>query len=99
MYNKRVIDVLNMLIFVRYQLKHKTLLLCDESDAEGILSSDRSTAYHISSLRKFPTDTFDTVTLVEIDKFEYEELTKLNLKTPDEIAQTILLELMERGVL
>lgn len=97
--NRQVIDVLDKLLFVRYQLKHKVLLLCDEEDAEGILSSDGQYAYHLSTLNKFPTDEFDTVTLMEISKTEYERLKALCLKTPEQIAEAVLMELMERGAI
>lgn len=98
-HNQRVIDALDQLEYVRYQLKHNTLLLCDEKEAEAVLSSDRTRAYHLSSLCRPRADVFDTVTLEEIDKYEYEKLVMMNLRTPEEIAKNMILELIERGVL
>ena len=98
-HNKKVIDVLPKLTYVKYQLKHNILLLCDETEAQGILSSDGSTAYHISTLLPFPVDNFLNVSLEEITSQEYERLKAFHLKTPEEGAEAVLLDLMERGIL
>lgn len=95
----KIIDVLDRLLYAKYQLKHKILLLCPDTEAELVLSSDRKNAYHTSALLSPPTDIFDTVTIEEIDRYEYEKLKTMNLKSPEEIAESIILELMERGVL
>lgn len=97
--NKQVIDVLQELKFVKYQMKHKILLLCEEEFAQGILSSDGNTAYHISTLLPFPVDCFETVTIEKISQQEYEKLKAFNLKTPEEVTQAVLMELIERGIL
>ncbi len=97
--NQKIIDVLNKLQFVKYQVKNKTLLLCDESEAQGILSSDGEHAWHLSTLNKFPVDIFDTVSIEEIDKVEYERLKILGMKSVEEITQSILLELIDRGIM
>ncbi len=98
-HNKKVIDVLDSLQFCKYQLKHKTLLLCDEKDAQGILSSSGDTAYHIPTCLPFPVDIFPTVSLKEITKSEYDSFTRLHLKTAEQITEELIVELMERGVL
>lgn len=97
--NKKVIDVLDRLVYVRYQIKNKTLLLCDESEAEGILSSDGKHAYHTITLRKFPVDIYDSAEIEEIDIYEYERLKTLHVKTPEEIIDDYTRELIERGIL
>lgn len=98
-YNQKVIDVLDKLQYCKYQLKHRVLLLCDESEAQGILSSSGETAYHISTTLPFPTDIFPTVTIEEIAYPEYEQLSRLCLKTPEQIMEEVVMELIERGVL
>ena len=97
--NKRVIDILDNLYYCKYQFKHDILLGCDEMEAQGIYSSDGSTAYHLSTLNAFPVDKFDTVSLEEITEMEYKRLAMYHLQTPEEIAQNVILELMERGAL
>lgn len=99
LFRGKTIDVLDGLLYAKYQLKHKTLLLCSASEAELVLSGDRKNAYHTSALKSPPTDIFDTVTIEEIDRYEYEKLRIMNLKSPEEIAESIVLELIERGVL
>jgi hypothetical protein len=46
-----------------------------------------------------PIDGYDTVELVEIDKYEYERLRMLNLKTPEEIIDEYTLLLLAGGIL
>lgn len=97
--NTKTIDILDQLVYVKYQTKHRILLSCDIAEAQGILSSDGTIAYHTSEHLPFPCDDFPTVTIEEITKAEYDSLARLHLKTPDEIAQEVILDLMERGVL
>lgn len=96
----KVIDVLDQLIYLKYQPKHKIMVLCSENEAQAILSSDKNTIWHESTLYKVPIDDpkYDTVDLVEIDKFEYKKLKTLNLETPEEIIDAFLLELINGGI-
>jgi hypothetical protein len=94
-----VIDVLDELIYVKYQKKHDVLLLCNENEAQGILSSDKNTAYHISTCNKFPVDKYLNVSISEIDEHEYKTLKLYNLSTPEDIIDNYTMELIERGVL
>lgn len=67
-YNGRVIDVLDKLIYLKWQEKHKVMVLCDENSAQAILSSDGDTIWHEDTLYKIPVDGYETVTLEKIDK-------------------------------
>lgn len=95
----KVIDVLNQLVYLKYQPKHKLMVLCSENEAQAILSSDKNTIWHEETLYRIPVDGYDTVALEQIDKYEYEQLKVLNGKTPQEIVDLFLLELLERGIL
>lgn len=98
-HNQKTIDLISgKLQYVKYQLKHKVLLLCEEKDAQGVLA-DSGKCYHLVTCLPFPCDEFPTVTIEEISEHEYEQLSRLCLKTPEEIAEEIILELMGRGVL
>lgn len=97
--NRNVIDVLSSIQFVKFQLKHKTLLLCNEDEAEGILSSTGDTAYHLSSLNPFPTDDFATVSLEKITEHEYNQLKQNHCMTAEEIIDQYTASLFEQGVL
>ena len=97
--NGRVIDVLDRLVFVKYQKKHDIMLLCDQSEAQAIVSSDGSYVWHVEWLYKIPVDGYDTVDLVEIDEYEYNQLKMLNFKTPEEIIDAYTLLLLDGGVL
>lgn len=97
--NREVIDALDGLRFVKYQIRNKTLLLCKEEEAEGILSSDGTSAYHTTTLRKFPVDIYPVVTIEEIDRYEYDRLITLHCKTPEQIIDDYTRELIERGLL
>ena len=93
----RIIDVLDKLIFLKWQDKHKIMVLCPENDAQAILSSDETNIWHENSLYKVPVDGFDTVDIVEINKYEYEQLKVLNGKTPEEIINAYTMLLIKEG--
>ena len=95
----KVIDVLDQLIFVKHQQKHNIMLLCDQSEAQAIVSSDGSYIWHVNGLYHIPVDGYDTVELVEISEYEYNQLKVLGLKTPQEIIDEYTLLLINGGVL
>lgn len=92
----RVIDILEQLVYVKWQEKNKIMVICDENTAQGIISSDGKHIWHEPSLYRFPIDVdgYDNVEIKKIDEFEYEQLKALNYKTPQEIFdQGVLLTL------
>ena len=97
--DNKVIDVLDNLIYLKWQPKHKTMILTDENDAQAILSSDRETIWHEETLYRIPVDGYDSVRVEEIDKYEYEQLKVLNMKTPEAIIDEYNLLLLEMGVI
>ncbi len=97
--DNKVIDVLDRLIFVKYQQKHGIMLVCDKSEAQAIMSSDGVYAWHVAGLYRIPVDGYDTVKLVAIDEYEYKQLKILGLKTPEEIIDAYTLLLLEDDVL
>lgn len=97
--NNKVIDVLDNLIYLKWQDKHKIMVLSDENEAQAILSSDQNTIWHEETLYNIPVDGYETVKIEEIDEFEYNQLSMLNLKTPEEIIDSFLISLVESGVL
>lgn len=97
--NNKVIDVLDNLIYLKWEPKHKIMVLTDENDAQAILSSDKNTIWHERTLYKVPVDGYDTVDLVEIDEYEYKQLKMLNLSTPEAIIDNFLLTLLENNII
>ncbi len=99
--NNKVIDVLDSLTYLKWQPKHKTMILSDENEAQAILSSDKNTIWHERTLYKIPIDEpkYDTVDLVEIGEYEYKQLRVLNMKTPEQIVDEYNLLLLEMGVI
>ena len=97
--DNKIIDVLDHLTYLKWQPKNKIMLLCDENEAQAILSSDGNTVWHVDGFYDLPVDGFDTVKIKEIDKFEYDKLRVLNMKTPEQIIDSFLLELFNRGIL
>lgn len=95
----RVIDVLDKLVYLKYQPRHNIMVLCHEDEAQAILSSDKNNVWHESTLYTIPVSGYDTVTLTEIDKYEYEQLKILNYKSPEEIVDAYLLSLINEGVI
>lgn len=101
MKDNKVIDVLDSLTYLKWQPKHKIMVLSDESQAQAILSSGKDAIWHERTLYKIPVDEpkFETVELVEINKFEYEQLKMLNGKTPEEIIDAFVASLLEENVI
>ena len=97
--DNKVIDVLDKLIYLKWQPKHKTMILTDINDAQAILSSDKNTIWHEKTLYNIPVGGYDEVEIVEIDVYEYKTLKALNGKTPQEIIDSFLLELIEDNIL
>lgn len=99
--NDRVIDVLERLTYVKFQQKHKIMLWCEESEAQGIISSDGKYIWHLEHLYKFPVEAgnIDIVKLEVIDEYEYKQLKSLNMKTPEEIIDEYTLLLIKGGIL
>ena len=97
--DNHVIDVLDKLVYVKYNEKHKVFLLTEKKYAQAILSSDGETAWHINTLLNIPVSGYDTVSVIEIDEREYKQLKMLNGKTPEEIIQEFLLSLVEEGII
>lgn len=95
----RVIDVLDQLVFLKYQPRHDIMVLCSEDEAQAILSSDKDTIWHEETFYKIPVSGYDTVSLVEIDEYEYRRLKMLNGKTPEEIIDAYTLMLLSEGVI
>lgn len=83
--DNKVIDVLDHLLFVKYQHKHGIMVNCDESEAQAIISSDGNYIWHVIGLYAIPVDEYDTVELVEVDEYEYKRLKVLNMQTPEQI--------------
>nr|DAR15964.1 MAG TPA: hypothetical protein [Caudoviricetes sp.] len=71
--NDEVVDVLEHILYIKYQEKHSLLLLCDITEAQAILSSDGKYGWHIEGLYNFPPDN-DIYTIKEISKYEYDKL-------------------------
>lgn len=97
--DNKVIDVLDNLIYLKWQPKHKIMVLSDEDGAQAILSSDKNTIWHERTLYNVPVDGYDTVETVEIDEYEYRQLKTLNGKTPEQIIDEYNLLLLEMGVI
>lgn len=99
MKDDRVIDVLDKLVFLKYQPKHGMMVLCTEDDAQAFMSSDKNTIWHEATFYKIPVDGYDTVTLVKIDEYEYRQLKMLNGKTPEEIIDSYTAMLVVQGII
>lgn len=97
--NNKVIDVLDNLIYLKWQPKHKIMVLSDINEAQAILSSDKNTIWHEKTLYNIPVSGYDEVEIKEIDEYEYKQLKMLNGQTPEEIIDSFLLELISKGVI
>lgn len=97
--DNKVIDVLDHLIYLKWQQKNKIMLLTDENDAQAILASNGNTIWHVEGFYDLLVEGYDTVKLVEISQFEYEKLKMLNLNTPEEIIDAFVMYLLEENII
>ena len=99
MFNDRVIDVLDQLIYLKYQEKHDIMVLCNESEAQAVLSSEKDMIWHVKGWYDIPVDRYETVELIEIDQFEYKELCGKSTEDKQSIIDNFVMELVEAGIL
>ena len=96
--DNKVIDVLDGLVFLKYQEKHDRMQFCDKTEAQAIFSSDREHIWHEESLYNIPVSGYDTVRVEEIDEYEYRRLKALNGNTPEWIIDRFLLSSINKEV-
>ena len=92
------IDVLNSLTYVKYQPKHDIFLLAPQNEAQGILSSDGKTAYHDNTMIAC-NNMVNVDEIIEIRKYEYDQLKHLQLKTYEEIVDSVVSMMIQRNML
>ena len=98
-YHDKVIDVLDNLVFLKYQEKYNRMILCDERDAQAIMSSDEKYIWHEETLYNIPVKGYDTVRIEERDIYEYDQLKMQKEEKQSEIIDRYTLLLIERGVI
>jgi hypothetical protein len=69
-----VIDAIFDPIYLCCQKGNNRLVRCNKIEAEGVLSSDGSIAWHVEGWKRSPALSLETVKLIEITPGEYEEL-------------------------
>lgn len=83
--NTTVVDAQKTLNYVYWQVKNHLLLVGRSDLANGIVSSDCSTVWHLDGYPEFPEGSYETVKAVEITDEEYDELVKqLEIGTVEE---------------
>lgn len=93
------IDVLQKIVFLKYNKKHGRFFHALEKDAEAIKSSDGKYIWHEISLYPIPVEGYDTVVKEEIDVYEYNKLKFELANSIESIIDQYTLELLERGIL
>lgn len=99
--DNKVIDVLDNIVYLKWQPKNKIMVSTDENFAQAILSSGKDIIWHEKTLYNVPVEAgfYDSVELFEIDEFEYKQLRVLNMKSPESIIDEYNLLLLEMGVI
>lgn len=93
----KIIDVLDEVVYLKYQEKHGRMIFCDKFEAQAIFSSDRESIWHEESLYNIPVSGYDTVRLEEIDEYEYRRLKVLNCGTVEDITDEFVMSLLVNG--
>ena len=97
----KVIDVLDKLVYLKWEPDIKMMVLSDEDEAQAILSSGKEDVWHERTLYRIPEEAgfYETVMIFEIDEFEYRQLKMLNGKNLNEILDEYTLLLISEGVI
>ena len=83
--NTTVVDAQKTLNYIYWQVKNHLLLVGRSDFANGIVSSDGSTVWHLDGYPEFHEGSYETVKAVEVTDEEYDELVKqLELGTVEE---------------
>lgn len=95
----KIIDVLDRLVYLKYQEKHNRMIFCDINEAQAIISSDEKHIWHTEGLYKIPVDGYETVEILPIDRFEYEQLRMFGMKSIEEVLDAYTLLLIQEEVI
>lgn len=97
----KVIDVIDDITYLQWQPRNRIMLVCRSKDAQAFLSSDGNIIWRDPLLNDMPKDAgeYDIVNLIEIDRYEYDQLKILNMKTPHEIIDNFVMSLLEGGII
>ena len=80
----KIVDVVDVPQYVRYQNRHGKFLACDKLFAQGIVSHNGKTIWQLKDAASIPIDGFDTVELIKIAEDEYETLKEIFDKADEE---------------
>ena len=94
----KVLDVIDRIVYVRYNKRHNDVHICDPENSNAFLSSDKSRCWRVQSMRPCEMD-FETVVVQQITEQEYMQLKALTLRTPEEIIDAYTLALVMGGVI
>lgn len=73
-YGSSIIDVVDDLVFVRYDPDVKCMMRCKRQYAQGILSSDSSVIWHLDGYPAIGVDGYETVSAVAVSDSEGKNL-------------------------
>jgi len=96
--NGTVVDILDQLIYLKYDDRLNMMINSNVNSANAILSSDKNHYWHLLGLPRATVE-MDTVEIVEISEQEYDRLKMLNLKAPEETIDAYTLTLLNGGIL
>lgn len=83
LHNNQIIDVMEDVRYVKCLPKSQKLIAVDKAQANGIVSSDGDTIYHILGTKNTFNTEKSSVQIMEITEKEYEELTTQIKKQED----------------
>ena len=83
-----VVDVAETLTYVRQNPRNKINIICEPEFANGIVSSDHSTIWHLEGLPAFSSGNYETVVAIEVCEDEYKSI-KATLYAGEEVSETV----------
>lgn len=83
-----IVDATDTLNYVRENPRNKALISCEAILANGIVSSDGTTIWHLEGCPKFTKGSYETVKVEEVCEDEYNSIREA-LKTGETVSEEI----------
>ena len=72
--DRTIVDAMEIITYVRQNVKNKVVIACPREICNGIVSSDGTVIWHLEGQPQFIEGSFETVKIVEIEENEYNQI-------------------------
>lgn len=72
--DRTIVDAMEIITYVRQNVRNKVVIACPREICNGIVSSDGTVIWHLEGQPHFVEGSFETVKIVEIEENEYNQI-------------------------